>query len=187
MGIIVFFLSLEISLLLAWQIIAPLRWEREVLSLDENGYPTKSVGMCTSEKNMGFVTPYAVLNLGCLLYALYLCYVTRNIPSHLNEGKWITASIIGIFQVLLLGIPIHIIVSTVAYAYFFVRACLIFIPKLIRLYWPQDQASNPSRMHSTKQRAQQSRISSWKQSRKYSSDEDCGRLSEIESQVTRKS
>jgi len=196
--IIVFFLSLEISLLLAWQIIAPLRWEREVLSIDENGYPTKSVGMCTSEKNMEFVIPYAVLNLGCLLYALYLCYVTRNIPSHLNEGKWITASIIGIFQVLLLGIPIHIIVSTVANAYFFVRACLmfivsmsvtcfIFIPKLIRLYWPQDQASNPSRMHSTKQRAQQSRISSWKQSRKYSSDEDCGRLSEIESQVSRKS
>merc|ERR1711862_730212 len=78
----------------------------------------------------------------------------------------------------LLGIPIHIIVSTVANAYFFVRACLmfivsmsvtcfIFIPKLIRLYWPQDQASNPSRMHSTKQRAQQSRISSWKQSSKY--------------------
>merc|ERR1712190_413399 len=73
--IIVFFLSLEISLLLAWQIIAPLKWERKVLSTDENGYPTKSVGMCTSEKNMEFVIPYAVLNLGCLLYALCLSYI----------------------------------------------------------------------------------------------------------------
>jgi len=145
-------LSLEIGILLAWQFVAPLHWEREVLDVDENGYPTKSVGMCTSDLNIVFFIPYAILNMGCLVFALYLCYITRNISQKMNEGKWITASIIGILQVLLLGIPIIIIASDDTNAYFFVRACLMFIinmsvtcfifcPKLARLHSQGDRLS----------------------------------------------
>jgi len=123
-------LSLETAILLIWQLVAPLQWERTVLSTDVNGYPTKSVGTCQTSPNkedvVYFLIPFCSLNMGCLMYALYLSFITKNLPNS-TEGMWITASITGIFQVLLLGIPILIIVSEDTNAYYFARICLVFI------------------------------------------------------------
>jgi len=148
-------LVLETLILVVWQWVAPLHWERTVLSIDMNGYPTKSVGKCQTsptEHLLYFLVPYCVLNMGCLLYALYLSFITRNmtlgppttrssltsstmslsasssvVDINLSEGMWITASMTGIFQVLLLGIPILVIVSEDANAFYFVKVCLVFI------------------------------------------------------------
>ena len=60
---------------------------------------------------MYFLTPLVVLNFGCLLYALYLCYITQDMSSNLAEGRWVTPSILSIFQILILAIPILIIIE----------------------------------------------------------------------------
>lgn len=125
--VMIVFTSVEAILMLLWQLIDPLQWQRSVMRSNERGYPLESVGYCTSDSALAFVIPIAVYNFGCLLYALYLCYVTRNIPSELNEGKWITASIISILQVLLLAVPVLIIAWENTNAYFFVRASVAFL------------------------------------------------------------
>jgi len=151
MIIMLVLLVLETTILLVWQLVAPLQWERTVLSTDVNAYPTKSVGKCQTsptEDLIYFIIPFCVLNMGCLLYALYLSFVTRNLVHSMNlsEGMWITASMTGIFQILLLGIPVLFIVSNDANAFYFVKVCLVFIvsmsvtlfiflPKMYGLYF----------------------------------------------------
>lgn len=70
---------IQMVVLLCWQLIDPLRWEREVIFSDANDYPTKSIGSCQSDHMLQFLIPLVVIDGFMLLYALYLCYVTRNV------------------------------------------------------------------------------------------------------------
>uniref|UniRef100_A0A7S4IP86 G-protein coupled receptors family 3 profile domain-containing protein n=1 Tax=Odontella aurita TaxID=265563 RepID=A0A7S4IP86_9STRA len=119
--------SVEVALLLAWQLVSPLRWERTVTSTDENGYPTESIGSCTADGAVPFIIPLLVFKALCLLYALYLCYITRNVPSDLAEGKWISFSVLSMFQTLVVGVPILVIVDEDNNAFFFVRVVVVFL------------------------------------------------------------
>ena len=147
-GVMVAFTLVQFILLLAWQLVDPLRWQRQVLQSNARGYPLASVGSCTSDKALSFVIPLSAYNFGCLLYALYLCYRTRNFSSELNEAKWITASIVSIFQILLLAVPVLIIAWEDTNAFYFVRAsvitlmsmgvtCFIFVPKFVQFHFHQ--------------------------------------------------
>jgi len=144
--IVVGFTSVEVILMLIWQLVDPLRWERKVVHANEQGYPVTTVGYCTNDHALPFVIVIGIYNLGCLGYARFLCHVTRDIPSSLNESKWITMSIVSIFQILILAIPVLIIAFEDPQAYFFVRACVsflismgvtlfIFIPKFRKLHF----------------------------------------------------
>ena len=67
-------------ILLTWQLVSPLQWEREVLDTDPStGYPTESIGRCTSDHFGAFAGSCAAFIALCLVYALRICYKTRNI------------------------------------------------------------------------------------------------------------
>jgi len=125
--IMVVMFIVEVALLLSWQLVSPLRWEREVTSWDENGYPTESIGACRSDKALAFVVPLLSFKGLCLLYALYLCYITRKVPSDLTEKKWISFAILSMFQTLAIGVPILVIVDEDNTAFFFVRVIVLFL------------------------------------------------------------
>lgn len=76
---------IQMVVLLCWQLIDPLRWEREVIFSDANDYPTKSIGSCQSDHMLQFLIPLVVIDGFMLLYALYLCYVTRNVCRDYQE------------------------------------------------------------------------------------------------------
>lgn len=126
-SIMIVMISIEFAILLAWQLVAPLRWQREVLSTDGDGFPIASVGFCSSDRSLAFTIPLAAFNALGLIYALYLCWVTRNVPSDFAEGSSITLSVISIFQIMLLTVPILIIASENAEATFFVRSGVVFL------------------------------------------------------------
>mmetsp|Transcript_18155 Transcript_18155/g.32742 ORF Transcript_18155/g.32742 Transcript_18155/m.32742 type:complete len:170 (+) Transcript_18155:2-511(+) len=63
--------------------------------------------------------------LGCLIYALYLSYITRQYQ--LSEGTWITASIVSIFQLLILFVPVLFLLKDDTDAFFFVFAGFVFL------------------------------------------------------------
>mmetsp|Transcript_37887 Transcript_37887/g.64709 ORF Transcript_37887/g.64709 Transcript_37887/m.64709 type:complete len:798 (+) Transcript_37887:172-2565(+) len=143
----------QVVILLCWQFIDPLRWQRHVIFDDLNGYPTKSVGYCASDNVYRFLIPLICIDGLMLFYALYLCFVTRKIESDYQEGTWITASVLSIIQILLLSIPILVIVENDNNAYYFVRAAvlflisstvtmLIFFPKMYRLHFKPVQRRN---------------------------------------------
>jgi len=148
--IVVFFSSVPFVILLCWQLIDPLQWDREITRSNNYGYALESVGFCNGEKPLAFLLPLAVYDFGCLLYALYLCYRTRSFSSELNEAKWITASIISIFQILILAIPVLVIAWADSNVFFFIRACVvflvsfgvtsfIFLPKAVQLHFAQER------------------------------------------------
>lgn len=67
----------QVIILLCWQLIDPMQWQREVLLTDPNGYPLESYGYCASD-NMGrFLIPLVAIDVVMLFYSLYLCFITR--------------------------------------------------------------------------------------------------------------
>jgi len=150
--IMVIMLMVELVILLTWQIVAPLKWERNILVTDSYGFAIKSVGQCTSQSGRWFLLTLIILHILCLLYALYLSYVTRSIPSMFSESKWIAAAIISMLQILVLAIPIHLIVEENTKGTFFVRACVVFLqsatvtifvfaPKMFVYYYGMENAN----------------------------------------------
>lgn len=146
--------AVQMLILLCWQLIDPLQWHREIVSSDVNGYVTQSVGYCKSDSSLLFLGPLLAIDGMMLLYALYLCYVTRNENSDLQEGQWITGTVLSIVQILIISIPILIIVENNNDAFYFVRAAviflmgftvmgLIFFPKIYRLHVVANQAHGP--------------------------------------------
>jgi len=140
-------IMIQVTILLCWQLINPMQWEREVIRTDTNGFPIQSIGYCTSSESiLPYLIPLVVVDGLMLLYALYLCFVTRKVSSEFQEGQWISACVLSIVQILVLSIPILIIVENNNDAFYFVRTAviflmgfsctgLIFFPKMYRLHF----------------------------------------------------
>mmetsp|Transcript_29022 Transcript_29022/g.79638 ORF Transcript_29022/g.79638 Transcript_29022/m.79638 type:complete len:1127 (-) Transcript_29022:1512-4892(-) len=145
MKIMIIMLAIEVVILLCWQLVDPLRWERSVSLEDSDGFALVSVGECRSDNALPFLLPLGVVNVAALVKALWMCYVTRNVPDEYSESKWITISVISMIEICLLGIPVLVIADQDRSAFFFVYAglvfftscsvcLLIFLPKMKRLH-----------------------------------------------------
>lgn len=128
-GLVIGLLAVEISIMLTWQLVDPLQWQRDVVIRGVNEYPVKSVGFCASVEGNGkyFLGVLGAVNLTCLLFALYLCYHVRKIPSDYQESKWITASIISMFQVGIIAVPVLYIVQENTDVFYFVSVMIPFL------------------------------------------------------------
>ncbi|CAJ1951294.1 unnamed protein product [Cylindrotheca closterium] len=120
-------LSIECTILLVWQFVDPLLWERDIIRVTEDAFPLQSVGQCTSEQGFIFWLFFISFNVCLLLYALVLCYKTWNYPSAFAESRWITACVISYIQILLLAVPILVIVKDDNNIYFFVLTSIVFL------------------------------------------------------------
>lgn len=154
-GFVIGLLAMEMCIMLTWQLVDPLKWEREVVTRGVNDYPVKSVGFCTSVDGNGkyFIIVLGVVNLVCLLFALYLCYQVRKIPSDYQESKWITLSIISMFQVGIIAVPVLLIVRENTDALYFVNVMILFLmsstvtllmfgPKVYQFHYRETAASS---------------------------------------------
>lgn len=128
-GFVIALLAVEFLIMLTWQLVDPLQWQRNVVTPGTSGYPLISVGLCRSENGKGvyFIIVLGVVNICCLLFALYLCYKVRLISSEYQESKWITASVISMFQVAIVGVPVLVIVQNDTDAKYFVNVALLFL------------------------------------------------------------
>ena len=144
LGTVGVLLSLQVVILLTWQLYDPLKWSRVVTERDpETNYPTQSIGQCTCENVGAFAAACACFIGACLAYALKLAYQTRNLPVEFSESKYIAISIVYLLQLLVLGSPLlfiaqgqnnstfYIVASLVLFLSSFGTMLLIFVPKLI--------------------------------------------------------
>lgn len=147
----------EIGILLSWQLVAPLKWIREVTDAVD-GYPTASVGSCDGgEKGWKFYLGLVVFHVLCLCYALVLCFQTKGINQEFAESSYLSLAVVFMFQVLVLAVPISALVRDNTDVFYFVRAAavflqnftvlvLIFFPKMVRMHEEQrDGAVRTSR------------------------------------------
>lgn len=146
--IVAVFVALEVAFLLTFQFISPLQWERHVTK-DIDGFPVESVGACESEYGWWMLLALVAGNIISLVYALVLCWQTKDIPSNFAESNHIFLAVMFLFQILVLAVPVSAMVREVSNVFFFMRAgaiffqnlsvlTLIFVPKMIRVYKGED-------------------------------------------------
>jgi 7 transmembrane sweet-taste receptor of 3 GCPR len=95
-----------VFVLVAWQIVDPFRWEREVRLVDNDGYALESTGRCTSDDGWYFWIALLGFQMVCLLYALVLCFQTKHIQDDLSESSNTFLAVICIFQINVIALPI---------------------------------------------------------------------------------
>jgi len=146
--IIVFMVTVEMVVLIAMQIVSPHVWQRDVIR-EIGGYSIESIGSCSSDSGWWFFATLVVLNVFCLFVALILCWKTKDIPSDFAESNYIFLSVMFMFQILLLAVPVSVMVRDDNNVFFFIRVAavflqnftvlvLIFLPKMRRIYIGED-------------------------------------------------
>mmetsp|Transcript_19758 Transcript_19758/g.44440 ORF Transcript_19758/g.44440 Transcript_19758/m.44440 type:complete len:435 (-) Transcript_19758:155-1459(-) len=141
-------LFVECVILSAFQAASPEIWEREVLD-DIDGYVIESEGGCTSENGLWFWLALVIFHILSLLYALILCFQTKNIPSDFAESSHIFLAVMFLFQVTVLAVPVSVMVLDDPIVFYFVRAfavflqnfsvlIIIFAPKMYRIFTGED-------------------------------------------------
>ncbi|KAJ3412158.1 hypothetical protein HDV05_001133 [Chytridiales sp. JEL 0842] len=141
----------DLIVLICWTLIRPLSWSRTVLTRDNFDFPTVSYGACSEGPNISFFVLICVAyKVIILLYGSYLAHQTQNVPSSLNESKYIAFSIFIAFEVLVIIFPLNYILTTSPTALFIFRAgsnllinastpLIVMWPKVHAILWPSGE------------------------------------------------
>lgn len=146
--IMIIVVALEMGILIAYQVLSPLMWQREVIE-DIDGYSIESIGRCKSEHSYSWQCTLVTFNVLCLFIALVLCWRTKDLPSDFSESNYIFLAVMFMFQILLMTVPVTAMVRDDPNVFFFIRMggialqnasvlMLIFVPKMRRIYIGED-------------------------------------------------
>ncbi|XP_065357057.1 gamma-aminobutyric acid type B receptor subunit 1 [Calliphora vicina] len=154
-------LSVDLILLLAWQIFDPLQRILETFPLEDPISTTDDIKIrpelehCESEKNsmwLGLVYGYKGL---ILVFGLFLAYETRSIKvKQINDSRYVGMSIYNVVVLCLITAPVGMVIASqqdASYAFValavifccFLSMLLIFVPKVIEVIrHPKDKAES---------------------------------------------
>ena len=140
-------MTLNIAILLAWSLDAPLVWKRQPLaSFDVFGRSVESVGKCVPNEiphtNI-YLSLIVAINISVLIFANYQAYIGRNLPSEYSETTYIIIAMGSLLELFVLGIPLLFFTSSDPSTVFVIRSILvavtsislllpIFLPKYIQ-------------------------------------------------------
>lgn len=146
--IMVIVVAIQTIFLICFQMLSPLTWQRESIA-NVDGYSVESLGRCTSDQSWSWLCLLMTFNILCCFVALVLCWRTKDLPSDFSESNYIFLSVMFMFQILLITIPISTMVQDDPNVHFFIRMgavflqnfsvlMLIFLPKMRRIYIGED-------------------------------------------------
>ena len=100
--------------LIVWQVVDPLVWDRAVTSVGNEAYET--FGQCSSVDNgiLPFLVPLGVLIFLAVTTTAVFSWKLRNVQSELSEARWIFAGIFIHMQTWLVGVPVLYITNGVS-------------------------------------------------------------------------
>lgn len=146
--------AVNVTLLTAWTLNAPLVWARVAVSnYDEFGRSVESYGSCRGsdgdeENGWGtsviFISCLVVINVCIVASAFLRAFQTRHLPSQFNEAGYMTVCMVIILEAFFLGLPIMFLSGANPTAFFLIRAFLVvalccailgpnFLPKILWL------------------------------------------------------
>jgi len=152
--------SINLLLIMIWNIVDPLVWKRSQIS------PTESFGYCTvaDRDNVAWkviVVLLGILNGGVLISANVEAFKARKIDTEYGESVYIGLIMLFFLQITLVGVPLFFIIQDNLVARFFLTTSmvsimamsvllLIFIPKFIiyRRRLKEKENTDPNR-HNT--------------------------------------
>jgi hypothetical protein len=111
----------SIAILLVWQLVDPLQWERGLVlpDTDDDGLteePWVSYGQCASTETgvLPFIVPLAFLFAVIMAMTLSRSWQMRDVQEELSEAKWIFIGIFSHLQVWAIGIPVYLILQGIS-------------------------------------------------------------------------
>jgi 7 transmembrane sweet-taste receptor of 3 GCPR len=141
-------MTINIGVLLAWTLDAPLVWQREYVttSLDSFGRSMESFGHCepsNPQPTTIYLSLIVAINISVLLFANYQAYLARTLPTEFSESTYITVAMGLLLEVCILGIPLLFLASGEPTITLVIRTILatasglsillpIFLPKYIQ-------------------------------------------------------
>ena len=129
--IIIAFLVVDATILIAWQFIDPLVYVRTILSkgVDEGTgmVMIDTLGKCTSNSPWVFLGPIIAVHVCLMVITNVLLWRVRNMSDRYQEQKFVALASIYICELLLLGVPILVAVRDSAAAQYIVKAGVIFL------------------------------------------------------------
>ena len=102
----------SIVVLILWQTLDPLVWERRVISIGEEPYET--YGECSEGGILPFLIPLAFLIFLTVGITAVFAWKMKDVQGELSESRWIFAGIFLHIQTWLVGVPIYYITDGVS-------------------------------------------------------------------------
>ena len=133
----------NVVILTAWTLIAPLQWSRQesTTDIDEFGRSVSSFGSCQgNDYSQIFVVLLLVFNFVLVAVANWQSYRGRNIPLSFNESLYIAISMASLLEVFLVGGPILALVADNPPAMFLLSAVVVVfacLAILLPIYSPK--------------------------------------------------
>jgi hypothetical protein len=132
----------SVAILIAWQVVNPFQWHRELTSEEMSEEPWVSYGQCESEHGvLPYILPLAFLFVIIMLMTLSISWKMRAVQSELSEAKWIFIAIFSHIQMWVIGIPVYLILNEISRdATYLISMALIFVFSnvfVILVIWPK--------------------------------------------------
>jgi len=96
-------LLIDVAILVTWNFVDPLTWERVIIREDQFGAPLESEGYCTSDSWVIFGGLIGAYHISLLAVACFLCYKARDIPTKFSEGKYVSFAVVSHLQIMIVG------------------------------------------------------------------------------------
>jgi hypothetical protein len=121
-------------IILPWTILDPLTWQRSEIGTDldrENSILTyASLGRCTSENLFYWVGPLLGLQLVTMIVTSCILWRIRNVSDRYQESKHFIMASVYIFEMLVVGVPILVVVGDSAEASYIVLTYIVGLSDL---------------------------------------------------------
>ena len=120
-------LTLNVCFNLVWTLVDPMYYERSK-RCDSDVFT--SYGSCqagTGAVSKAMASMLFIVNFCAVLMANYQAYRSRNLRTEFNESKYIAISMLCIFQVMVVGVPLMFLVTDSPVALLFVQVLMITI------------------------------------------------------------
>lgn len=117
--------------------LAPIQFGTEVLQEDIFGRPTETLSRCQFENaQLPYIIVLVVINLGCLLIAIFQAYQARHLSTEFGESKYLFLSFVLSLLVVLIGVPVLILArdNNTSAAVFIAGAMIVTITVSILLF-----------------------------------------------------
>ena len=76
----------DIAILVAWTVVDPQKYKRDVTDTDVAGYNSESVGLCKSDTDSTFIILIAAFHLALLMWGVSLAYKGRNLETRFHAS-----------------------------------------------------------------------------------------------------
>jgi gamma-aminobutyric acid type B receptor len=96
-------LMLDLIIMVLWQVLDPLEWQRVTIRKDQFGHPLESEGYCVSDTWEIFSSIIGAFHLGLLAVAAFMCYKARDIPTKYSEHKFVSIAVVSNLQIFMIG------------------------------------------------------------------------------------